>query len=175
MVADIIGPREPRVIGVEIDRRRRPGVRLMAVAVPRLVAPLVVIAFLLSGVPAPSPAAGAAAGTEKKAGAARDLGPARELAVGRDYTKNRDYVAAINRFKVVVIQYPNAPEVTETLMRLTEVYLALGIAEGAQTAAAVLGRRFPDSPWRDKAYSLLKSKDLEPLEDESSWISHAFK
>ena len=37
-------------------------------------------------------------------------------------------------------------------MRLTEAYMALGVANEAQTAAAVLGHNFPDSPWYSDAY-----------------------
>ena len=37
-------------------------------------------------------------------------------------------------------------------MRLTEAYMALGIVNEAQTAAAVLGHNFPDSPWYKDAY-----------------------
>ena len=46
--------------------------------------------------------------------------------------------------------------------RLTEAYLALGITNEAQTAAAVLGHNFPDSRWYKDAYELLKSEGLEP-------------
>jgi outer membrane protein assembly factor BamD len=58
-------------------------------------------------------------------------------------------------------------------MRLTEVYMTLGIVDEAQTAAAVLGHNFPDSPWYKDAYRLVKSGGLEPHETQSSWISRA--
>jgi outer membrane protein assembly factor BamD len=45
----------------------------------------------------------------------------------------------------------------------------------AQTAAAVLGHNFPDSPWYKDAYRLVKSGGVEPKEDEGSWMSKAFK
>ena len=38
-------------------------------------------------------------------------------------------------------------------MQLSEAYVALGIIDEAQTAAAVLGHNFPDSPWYKDAYS----------------------
>ena len=53
--------------------------------------------------------------------------------------------------------------------------MALGIPGQAQTAAAVLGHNFPDSPWYKDAYALLRSGGLEPREESSSWISRAFR
>src|SRR3974377_1413025 len=95
--------------------------------------------------------------------------------VGRFYLNKRDFIGAINRFKVVVTQYQTTRHVEEALERLTEVYLALGIVQEAQTAAAVLGHNFPDSQWYKDAYRLIKSGGLEPHEDQGSWISRSFK
>jgi outer membrane protein assembly factor BamD len=52
--------------------------------------------------------------------------------------------------------------------------MSLGITMEAQTAAAVLGHNFPDSPWYKDAYRLVKSGGAEPLENKGSWISKAF-
>ena len=59
-------------------------------------------------------------------------------------------------------------------MRLSEAYLSLGVASEAQTAAAVLGHNFPDSPWYSDAYRLVRAGGLEPTENKGSWISRAF-
>src|SRR5207302_6707509 len=99
----------------------------------------------------------------------------KEMTIGRYYQERRDYTGAINRFKVVVTQYQRTRHVEEALMRLTEVYMALGIVEEAQTAAAVLGHNFPDSPWYKDAYNLVRAGGLEPNENPTSWISRAFK
>jgi outer membrane protein assembly factor BamD len=106
---------------------------------------------------------------------ARDQLAGKEMSIGRFYLKNRDFLGAINRFKVVVTQYQTTREVEEALERLTEAYMALGITDEAQTAAAVLGHNFPDSPWYKDAYNLLKGAGQEPSENKSSWISQAFK
>jgi outer membrane protein assembly factor BamD len=58
--------------------------------------------------------------------------------------------------------------------RLTEAYMAMGITDEAQTAAAVLGHNFPDSQWYRDSYVLLQSGGLEPRENTGSWISRAF-
>ena len=43
--------------------------------------------------------------------------------------------------------------------------MAMGIVGEAQTAAAVLGHNFPDSPWYKDAYTLVAKGGLEPRED----------
>jgi outer membrane protein assembly factor BamD len=105
---------------------------------------------------------------------ARDQLAGKEMQIGRYYLKQKDYTGAINRFKVVIVKYQTTREVEEALERLTEAYMALGITSEAQTAAAVLGHNFPDSPWYRDAYKLVKSGGLEPAEDKGSWISKAF-
>src|SRR6185312_227383 len=98
-----------------------------------------------------------------------------EMQVGRYYLEKHDYTGAINRFKVVVTKYQTTRHVEEALERLTESYMALGIIDEAQTAAAVLGHNFPDSSWYKHAYALVKSGGREPSENKGSWISKAFK
>ena len=82
----------------------------------------------------------------------RDLLAASEMQVGRYYLRTSNYLAAINRFRIVVTDYQTTEQVEEALMRLTEAYMALGIVNEAQTAAAVLGHNFPDSKWYGHAY-----------------------
>jgi outer membrane protein assembly factor BamD len=106
---------------------------------------------------------------------AKDQLAGKEMEVGRFYLKQRNYTGAINRFRDVVAKYQTTRHVEEALMRLTETYMALGIVGEAQTAAAVLGHNFPDSPWYKDAHTLLRSGGLEPREDAGSWISRSFR
>jgi outer membrane protein assembly factor BamD len=112
---------------------------------------------------------------KKKIDMARDQLAGKEMDIGRYYMKNRDFIGAINRFKVVVTQYQTTRHVEEALERLSEAYIALGITDEAQTAAAVLGHNFPESPWYKDAYNLVKNNNgQEPSENKQSWISRAF-
>ncbi len=106
---------------------------------------------------------------------AEDTLAASEMEVGRYYLNKKNYIGAINRFKVVVSDYQTTAHVEEALMRLTECYMALGIKNEAQTAAAVLGHNFPQSRWYKDAYTLLQSDGLAPREDGESWIAKAWK
>src|SRR5471032_3165516 len=83
------------------------------------------------------PASEYAVSAKQKIGIARDQLAGKEMSVGRYYLEKKDYTGAINRFKVVVTKYQTTRHVEEALMRLTEAYMALGIVEEAQTAAAV--------------------------------------
>lgn len=105
---------------------------------------------------------------------AEDQLAGKEMEVGRYYLKRGLQIAAINRFKVVVLKYQTTRHVEEALFRLTESYYSLGVINEAQTAAAVLGHNFPDSRWYKDAYSLLKTGGYSPDEDKGSWISRAF-
>jgi outer membrane protein assembly factor BamD len=112
---------------------------------------------------------------KKKIDMARDQLAGKEMEVGRFYMKKRDFTGAINRFKVVVTHFQTTREVEEALERLTEAYIALGILDEAQTAAALLGHNFPDSPWYKDAFRLVTSAGGQPTENKDSWMSRAFK
>jgi outer membrane protein assembly factor BamD len=65
--------------------------------------------------------------------------------------------------------------VPEALHRLTESYLAFGMTDEAQEAAAVLGYNFPGSEWYERSYALLQGENLEPRQSEGgSWLSRLF-
>ncbi|NIX76434.1 outer membrane protein assembly factor BamD [Microvirga terricola] len=115
------------------------------------------------------------ADAKKKIQVASDQLAAKELEVGRFYLQKRNYSGAINRFRMVVSRYQTTRHVEEALERLAEAYMAMGIVNEAQTAAAVLGHNFPDSSWYKDAYALLTKGGVEPREDSESWISKAFR
>lgn len=104
----------------------------------------------------------------------RDHLAGKEMEIGRYYQKRGQYLAAINRFRTVVERYQTTSHVPEALHRLTECYLALGVREEAQNAAAILGHNFPGSPWYERAYALLQGQKLEPARKSGSWLFGLF-
>lgn len=104
---------------------------------------------------------------------ARDNLAGKEMQIGRYYLERREYIAATKRFRYVVENYSNTRQVEEALARLTEAYYAMGLTSEAQTAAAVLGHNYPDSPWYKDSYKLLQSNGLEPRDSGNNWISKA--
>ena len=116
-----------------------------------------------------------AADARYKLAIAKDQLAGQEMTVGRYYLNRGEYTAAINRFRNVLAKYQTTRQAEEALERLTEAYLALGLPQEAQTAAAVLGHNFPDSTWYKQAFALLQNGGLAPNEDKGSWISKAFR
>jgi outer membrane protein assembly factor BamD len=106
---------------------------------------------------------------------ARDQLAGKEMDVGRYYLEQRNFPGAVNRFREVLTKYQTTRHTEEALLRITEAYLAMGIVQEAQTAAAVLGHNFPESQWYRDAFRLLQGGGLEPVENRESWISRAFR
>jgi len=99
----------------------------------------------------------------------------KEMSVGRFYENRHNYAAAINRFRNVLTYYQTTRHSEEALYRLTECYMALGVTDEAETAAAILGHNFPDSEWYKNAYALLKTNGRSPQEHQDSWLSKLYK
>ncbi len=116
-----------------------------------------------------------ASDAKQKIQVARDQLAGKEMEIGRFYLQKRNYTGAVNRFRNVVAKYQTTRHVEEALQRLAEAYMAMGIVPEAQTAAAVLGHNFPDSPWYKDAYALLAKGGVAPYESTESWISKAFR
>ena len=89
-----------------------------------------------------------------------DILAAKELNVAKTYLELKKYIAAIKRYKNIVNNYQTSSFVPESLHRLVEIYLILGVQEEAILSARVLGHNFPDSKWYKYSYKLLKENKL---------------
>jgi outer membrane protein assembly factor BamD len=136
---------------------------------------LAVLAIILAGgVPLHHPTLQIAQNEDYNDKAVMDAEAGRQLNAARYFSEKGNHVAAISRFKTIILEYQISPYVEEALARLSETYLALGDKPEAQCAVAVLQRKFPDSSWSHQALDALRSAGLEPAEDQKSWISQAF-
>jgi outer membrane protein assembly factor BamD len=86
----------------------------------------------------------------------RDHLAGKEMQVGRFYQRRRQWLAAVVRFRTVIDDYQTTSHAPEALMRLTESYLALGVPDQAERAAAVLGANYPQTYWYRRAYELMQ-------------------
>jgi outer membrane protein assembly factor BamD len=96
----------------------------------------------------------------------RDHLAGKEMEIGRFYETRRQWLAANLRFRRVVEDYQTTTHAPEALMRLTETYLALGVRNEAERAAAVLGANYPGSDWYGRAYKLVRENpaaDIAPV------------
>ena len=100
---------------------------------------------------------------------------AKEMEVGRYYLKRKNYAAAINRFRTVVQDFQTTTHTAEALHRLVESYLALGLTDEAQTAAAVLGYNYQSSPFYQDSFRLLKGRGLAPEVKGDGWLAQVYR
>ena len=100
---------------------------------------------------------------------------AKEMEIGRYYLKRKNYTAAINRFRSVVTDYQTTSQTAEALHRLVESYLALGLTDEAQTAAAILGFNYQASPFYQDSFDLLKTQGLAPKSKGDNWLAKIYR
>ncbi len=81
----------------------------------------------------------------------------KEMTIGRYYERSGKWLAATLRFRNVVDNYQTTSHAPEALYRLVEGYLALGVDDEAQKAAAVLQNNYPGSEWYARAYKLIST------------------
>ena len=86
----------------------------------------------------------------------RDHLAGKEMEIGRFYQRRGQWLAAVVRFRTVIDEYQTTSHAPEALMRLTESYLALGVPDQAQRAAAVLGANYPQTHWYRRAFELMQ-------------------
>jgi outer membrane protein assembly factor BamD len=69
-----------------------------------------------------------------------------ELQVAEYYLRREAYVAAANRAKYVIENYPRAPAVPQALVVLAKAYRSMGLVDLADDAVRVLRLNYPDHP-----------------------------
>lgn len=68
-----------------------------------------------------------------------------ELHVARYYMKREAYLAAVNRCKYVLTEYPDSPSQEEALVIMISAYDLMGLNDYKQDAMRVLKANYPDS------------------------------
>ena len=89
-----------------------------------------------------------------------------ELSIGVFYLKKNSPLAAIKRFKFIIKNYNNSNVVPETLYRLCEALLMIGLEEEASQSKALLVYNFPQNRWAVLSKKLFNSNN-DLTEDEA--------
>ncbi len=84
-----------------------------------------------------------------------------ELHAARYYVRRQAYVAANNRARYVVENYPESPATEEALILMAETYRALDLDEAARDAIQLLAVNHPDSEAFDSDMRF-QGRDLTP-------------
>lgn len=99
----------------------------------------------------------------------RNLLAEHELFVAQYYMERRAYIAAVNRGKFVVENYPQAPVTPQALAIMVKAYKELKLEDLASSAETVLLRNYPNYPELNAAGKL--EYQLRSHEDERSWLN----
>ena len=92
-----------------------------------------------------------------------------ELDIGKFYLKKNAPASSIKRFKSILLNYQNTSSIPETLYRLTEAFLMIGLKKEAVKSDAVLKYNFPNSEWTNLSKSILS--DSSSSEEKKSLTS----
>ena len=83
---------------------------------------------------------------------------AQNMVVGRYYLKQGDLIPALNRFRTVVVDYPNTNQVPEAYYRLGTAYVLLGMDRAANDMVNILKKRWPDNEWTKRSQKIMFAK-----------------
>ena len=80
-----------------------------------------------------------------------------EVSIGVFYLRKNSPLSAIKRFKFVIENYKNTKIIPETLYRLCEALLMIGLEEEAKQSKALLIYNFPQNRWSELSKELFNS------------------
>ena len=72
---------------------------------------------------------------------------AKEIKVGKYYQSQGDYLAAVKRYKVVLKEYRQSTQIPESIFRLIESYVSIGLIKQSYYLFKILEYNFPRSQW----------------------------
>ena len=79
-----------------------------------------------------------------------------ELLIGMFYLKNNLPASSIKRFQAIIKNYQTTSVIPETLYRLCEAFLMLGLKEEAIKSSLLLSYNFPDNEWTNLSKNIIK-------------------
>ena len=80
-----------------------------------------------------------------------------ELNIGKFYLRKGAPASSIKRFKSILQNYQNTSVIPETLYRLSESFLILGLKDEAVKSNALLDYNFPNNNWTKLSKNLFKN------------------
>ncbi len=90
-----------------------------------------------------------------------DILASKEMYLGRHYQKKNKWIAAINRYKIVIVDYDETIFVEEALHRLVEINYKIGLMEESKKYAKILGYNYMSSEWYKKSYKVFNKNYVE--------------
>jgi outer membrane protein assembly factor BamD len=94
-----------------------------------------------------------------------------EINVANYYFRRKAYMAAANRGRYVVENYPQTEAVPDALAVMVQAYQLLGLADLSNDALVVLKNNHPQHPSIDGNGEFISAFTLEGTEKSTSWVS----
>ena len=94
---------------------------------------------------------------------------AKELYIAKYYISVKKWIPALNRLKVIALEYDKTVFIEEALHRLVEINYHLGLIEEANKYASILGYNYNSSEWFEQSYKVL-NKDYKIFENKKPKI-----
>ena len=88
--------------------------------------------------------------------------------VGKFYQSRNKFLAAILRYKTILKRHKNSAQIPESLYRILECYISIGLQEQAIKVASIIKYNFPNSIWYDQTIKTIKSSNIEISQLEKS-------
>ncbi len=85
---------------------------------------------------------------------------AREVKVGKFYQSQGFYLAGIKRYKTVLSEYKKSTHIPESIFRLIECYISMGLTKQSLYLYKILEYNFPKSEWKKEAKGLILKNKL---------------
>ena len=89
----------------------------------------------------------------------------KEMSIGKFYQTKGNFLSGILRYKYVLKNYKKSAQIPESLYRLVECYLSLGLKNQAIRYTKVLGFNFPKTQWDIDAQILMKKHSVSLTEN----------
>ncbi len=80
---------------------------------------------------------------------------AKEIKVGKFYQSKGDYLAAVKRYKTVLKEYRQSTQIPESIFRLIESYISLGLVKQSYYLYKILEFNFPKSQWTSEGIKIV--------------------
>ena len=92
-----------------------------------------------------------------------------ELLIGKFYLNKNLPTSSIKRFKLIIEKYQNTAVIPETLYRLCEAFLMIGLKQEAIKSSSLLNYNFPDNEWTKLSKYILT--DTKKSENNKGFLS----
>ena len=139
-------------------------------------APLIKAKKIFAGIVNDYPNTDFAMDSKFKLGLIDDILASKEMYIARHYIKKEKWVAAINRFKIILVDYDTTIYAEEAVHRLVEIHYKIGLEEEAKKYANLLGYNYLSSKWYKRSYKIFNQEyKIQKIKKEKSRLIEKFK